>query len=68
VVHEGPVGPEPGEPVGDLRGDTTAAARVARIVRADVAARHGDGTVADGHDPERLARVLAPLVSATPRP
>ncbi|HEY8341047.1 MAG TPA: uridine diphosphate-N-acetylglucosamine-binding protein YvcK [Egibacteraceae bacterium] len=58
VIHRGPVASQgPGEPLGEL--DDTA---VGRVVAADIAARDPDGSVSDGHDPERLAAVLGAVL------
>lgn len=58
VLHDGPAGEGDGDPVGaDLESP-----RVGQVLRADVAARGPDGRAVGGHDPERLADALAPLV------
>lgn len=58
VLHAGP----PGAGVGAPLGVDVAHPRVNEIILADVVARQADDRVGFGHDPARLARVLAPLV------
>lgn len=58
VLHAGPAGSGAGEPLGV----EVAAPWVGEVLRADLVARGTDGAVGTTHDPERLARVLAPLV------
>lgn len=61
VLHDGPQRPGAGQPLGARLDDPRAGA----VVRADVVARDPDGRVGWGHDPERLADALAPLVDRT---
>lgn len=58
VVHDGPPGQGPGEPVGA----TLRSERVRQVVLADVVRRHPDGRPGGGHDPERLRAALVPLL------
>lgn len=58
ILHDGPQGAGEGEPLGA----ELAHAHVAEVVRADLVGRDAEGQVGWGHDPERLAAALAPLV------
>ncbi|HVL99969.1 MAG TPA: gluconeogenesis factor YvcK family protein [Egibacteraceae bacterium] len=58
VLHDGPVGAGEGDPLGVALSHP----RVDEVLRADLVARDAAGAVGWGHDPERLAAALAPLV------
>lgn len=58
ILHDGPAAAGEGDAVGADLAD----AEVPTVVRADVVAREADGRIGWGHDPERLAGALAPLV------
>lgn len=58
ILHAGPAGAGAGQPLGLQLSDP----RVGAVVRADVVTREADGSVGVTHDPDRLARALAPLV------
>lgn len=60
VCHEGPAPTGSGVPLGHEIDDP----RVGEIVRADVVARDEEGQPVGAHDPERLAAVLASVISA----
>lgn len=58
LAHDGPVADAPGEPILPVLDDP----RVGRLVTADVVARDTEGRPAWGHDADRLAAALAPLL------
>lgn len=60
VCHDGPAPTGSGMPLGHDIDDK----RVGEIVRADVVARDDEGQPVAAHDPDRLAEVLAPVISA----
>lgn len=63
VLHDGPTDPHGGGPIGT---QVAASDRVSRVIRADVVARRDDGSPGYGHDPARLADVLAGVLDLPP--
>lgn len=60
VCHDGPAPTGSGAPLDHQLND----ARVGEVVCADVVARDDEGQPLGAHDPDRLAAVLAPVISA----
>lgn len=65
VLHTDPAGTRGGsteEGAGEPLGEDLDVPRACQVLRADVVVREGDGRPGQSHDPQRLARVLAPLL------